>query len=71
MTGALSQNVAYKNKLLIFCGLTAFILSKIIYRMSNICDNITHSFWSRVNVTYYSISALNKCQGTSHNALIV
>ena len=35
MTGALSQNVAYKNKLLIFCGLTAFILSKIIYRMSN------------------------------------
>ena len=83
MTGALSQNVAYKNKLLIFGAfIIDFILLKIISKLSNIsfnkafehlpiCYNITHAYWSRVNETYYSISALNKCQGTSYKALIV
>ena len=36
MTGALSQKVAYKNKLLIFHALADFILLKIIYKLSNI-----------------------------------
>ena len=54
MTGALSQKVAYKNKLLIVGALADFILLKIIYKLSNsskkafehlpIFYNITHVF---------------------------
>ena len=42
MTGALSQNVAYKNKLLIFGALTAFIILKIIITLSNDLSLKTH-----------------------------
>ena len=55
MTGALSQKVAYKNKLLIVGALADFILLKIIYKLSiyrskkafehlPIFYNITHVF---------------------------
>ena len=53
MTGALSQKVAYKNKLLIFHALADFILLKIIYKLLifdkafdllPIFYNITHAF---------------------------
>ena len=48
-----------------------FSFGKNIFEYLPIMYHIIHALSSRVNETYYSIMALNKCQGTPHDSFIV